>query len=164
MNSLLKQWVDERICNLDKYNFDYDNHVDQFVGKYEWDNIYNNCIELFIEVVQYILEKKVTNIVVFLNIALVKKNNFFVDYDFDLTGDIQDFVFDSGNAPPSLYVYRPKRNDLKDGSCEYYVRPLEVDSRLRKYNCTKIYRCERDIQDIPADYPFYRDIQIKCYL
>jgi hypothetical protein len=164
MNSFLRQWVDERICDLDKYGFDYDNHVDQFVGQREWGNIYSDCIDLLIEATDYIIEKKITNVVVFLNIALIQRNICFIDYDFDLTGDIQNFIFDSGNTPPSLYVYRPKHQEFKDGNCEYYVRPLEVDSRLKKYDCTKVYRCERDVQDISADYPFYRDIQIKCYL
>ena len=42
--------------------------------------------------------------------------------------------------------------------------PIAVDKRLEKYDCVSVYKCERDVQDIPGDYPFYRDIQIKCYL
>ena len=164
MNDLLKRWLDERIADIDSMNCDYNDHVDQFIHKNEWENVYDDCISIFVDSVDYLIQNNIVNVVVFLNIALVQRNKFLVDYDLDLSHDIPNFVFDSGNTPPSLYVYRPTPQAHREGGSEYYVRPIAVDKRLEKYDCVSVYKCERDVQDIPGDYPFYRDIQIKCYL
>ncbi|WP_419785541.1 hypothetical protein [Pseudodesulfovibrio sp.] len=164
MNDLLKKRIDDRLCALDQSDCNYNDHVNQFIKKDEWNNIYDDCIKLVVCTNKYILEKGVTDVVVFLSIALVQRHNFWVDYGFDLAIDIPNFVFDSGNTPPSLYIYRDRPQLFRNDNSEYYVRPLPVDKRLKKYDCVALYKCERDISDIKSDLPFYRDIEIKCYL
>ncbi|QJB56878.1 hypothetical protein [Pseudodesulfovibrio sp. zrk46] len=164
MNNQLQIWLEERIDDLASNDLNYDDHVDQFIKKNEWVDIYDDCIKLLVDAIEYVSLKGIKDVVVFLNIPLIQSNRIIAnDYD-SLKLDIPNFVSDSRFPPPSLYIYKRDDLDFREGDREVYIRPIQVDKRLDEYDCTALYKCEREALDIEGDYPFYRNIQIKCYL